>query len=140
MMIVGGWDEASKQVEVISPTTGKIEDCDIKPLPKARHYHTINKGTVCGGGEWGSSTRRSCIKMQSDGSWSQSHTLQERRLSLSLITPHSIVILSRWGHSSFSTHYGIVILGGADSPSTAELARTDGTTSVLRNYLEYPTQ
>ena len=31
-------------------------------------------------------------------------------------------------------------MGGTYSPSTAEFAATDGTTSVLENYLQYPTK
>ena len=47
-------------------------------------------------------------------------------------------ILSRFGHSSFSTEDGIVILGGVDSPSTAEFISDDKSTSLDSDYLDYP--
>ena len=83
MLIVGG--AISKWVEVISPTTGRVEDCVIDRLPEERWGHTINKGTICGGGDnrGNSTTLSNCIKLQSDGSWSQTHILQEARWSIS---------------------------------------------------------
>ena len=78
MLIVGGWTgTASKQVEVISPTTGTAEDCAIQPLPEGRYYHTFNKGTVCGG----YNTSTSCIRIQPDGGWAQTITLKQPRLT-----------------------------------------------------------
>ena len=69
-----------KQVEVISPTTGTAEDCAIQPLPEGRQGHTINKGTVCGGGG-DSSTQTSCVRVQPDGGWAQTITLKQPRLT-----------------------------------------------------------
>ena len=79
MLIVGGTGGDKKQVQVISPTNGTIEDCAILPLPEGRWGHTINKGTVCGGG--GSSTRSSCVRVQPDGGWIQTITLKQPRLT-----------------------------------------------------------
>ena len=87
MLIVGGvgGDGASQRVEVISPTLGAVKDCDIESLPMGRYHHTINNGTVCGGGQCYPMhcTRTSCITLQSDGGWNKSHTLQESRLIIS---------------------------------------------------------
>ena len=46
---------------------------------------------------------------------------------------------NRYWHSSFVTDDGdIILFGGHDSPSTAEIVKMDGTTSILDNYLTYP--
>ena len=139
MLIVGGWGGlgwAGFHVAVVSPITGRVEDCAIRPLPEARYYHTINNDTVCGG--YSSSTWSSCIKLQPNGGWAQSHTLQEPRLRL-IDRVTMITILSRRRHSSFYTTDGIILMGGEDSRSTAELAAKDGSTIVMNNYLDYPT-
>ena len=153
MLIVGGYGGDHKQVEIISPTTGTAEDCTIQPLPEGRVGHTFNKGTVCGGYSSGSST--SCIRIQPDGGWAQTITLKQPRLTRIFqrlvtiiqlytlyVTTHNlnliIPILSRRYHSSFSTKDGIVILGGVDSPSTAEFISDDKSTSLDSSYLDYP--
>ena len=86
MLILGGGEYQGsvgsamndRQVEVLSPATGlRVRDCAIDPLPEARRYHTINNGTVCGGGT--SSTQSSCIELQPDGTWVLSHFLKKQR-------------------------------------------------------------
>ena len=94
MLIVGG--AISKWVDVISPTTGRVEDFVIDRLPEERWGHTINKGTICGGGDnrGNSTTLSNCIKLQSDGSWSQTHILQEARWSISTYYKNHVLIMN----------------------------------------------
>ena len=48
-------------------------------------------------------------------------------------------VWNRYWHSSFVTDDGdIILIGGHNSPSTAEIVKMDGTTSILDNYLTYP--
>ena len=55
-------------------------------------------------------------------------------------------MMSRTGHSSFSTKDGIIIMGGVGSSgasffrprSTAELVDDTGTTKILHNYSKHP--
>ena len=81
MLIVGGLVNGGRQVEIISPTTGTAEDCDIQPLPESRYYHTFNNGTVCGGGYSWSRSRSSCIRIKPDGGWAKS-SLKQSRLNM----------------------------------------------------------
>ena len=100
MLIVGGsfdlsHEKQTTKVEIISPGTGrKIDHCLIQPLPVGRSGHNINwpLGTgqlpiVCGGGqqtwrEQDTTTLKSCIMLQSDGSWITSRNLKNQRLRI----------------------------------------------------------
>ena len=114
MMISGG---AGGKVEVISPT-GNVS-CSLPDMPRpGRARHTMNNNIVCGGG--GGTT--SCDQLTSAG-WTRSHTLQ----------------YSRAGHSSWEVEDGIILFGGINSSNTAEIAKWDGTTEELINFLNYDT-
>ena len=112
----GGW---KVEVEVISPT-GNVS-CSVPDLPQPRFGHTINNNIVCGG-EGGTDTETSCDQLTSAG-WTRSHTLQYRRSD----------------HCSWEVKDGIILLGGINSRNTAEIAKWDGTTEELINFLKYDT-
>ena len=109
MMISGG---PGGVVEVISPT-GNVS-CSVPDLPRpGRARHTMNNNIVCGGAG-GADTKTSCDQLTSAG-WNKSHTLKYRRS----------------GHCSWEVEDGIILLGGANSGTTSEIAKWDGTTEEL---------
>ena len=116
MMISGG---ISSKVEVISPS-GNVS-CSVPDLPQPRRGHTMNNNTVCGGFS-GADTKTSCDQLTSAG-WNKSHTLKYRRS----------------GHCSWEVEDGIILLGGANSGTTSEIAKWDGTTEELFS-MKYDTQ
>ena len=110
MMISGG---AGGKVEVISPT-GNVS-CSVPDLPQRRYGHTMNSNIVCGGSvTLGVDIATSCDQLTSAG-WNKSHTLKYRRS----------------GHCSWEVEDGIILLGGANSGTTSEIAKWDGTTEEL---------
>ena len=120
MMISGKHD-----VEVISPS-GSLS-CKLPPLPREEydcehncdisHYgHTHNGNLICGGTD-----DRFCFNLTSSG-WKMSHRLLQRRS----------------GHTSWSVDEGVMLMGGADSPRTTEIAKWDGS-NVETFRLKYET-
>ena len=120
MMISGGFGRTGTkvEVEVISPSSNV--SCSVPDLPQPRSGHTMNSNTVCGGG--GTDTQTSCDQLTNAG-WTRSHNLKYRRE----------------GHSSWEVEDGIILLGGANSGTTSEIAKWDGTTEELFN-MQYNTQ
>ena len=78
LMTTGGWGGDQKEVEMISLTTGTVDNYSIEPLPVGRRGHTFNKEVICGGGSSTSGTRNNCIKL-AHGTWQHSHNLQQAR-------------------------------------------------------------
>ena len=117
MMISGGVRSGTK-VEVISPV-GNVS-CLVPDLPQPRYGHSMNNNTVCGG--YSTGLMKSCYQLTSVG-WNKSHTLQYRRSD----------------HSSWEVEDGIILLGGTNSGKTAEIAKWDGTSEELINFLKYYT-
>ena len=78
MIISGGYpsDTASQSVEVYVPSTG--QHCQLPDLPDKRAYHTMEKTTVCGGGDYNSGPSTSCVTLTDDG-WERTTTLLESR-------------------------------------------------------------
>ena len=110
-MLISGGTGSSTKVEVISPS-GNVS-CSPPDLPQPRYYHTMNNNIVCGG-NGGADTKTSCDQLTSAG-WNKSHTLKYRRS----------------GHCSWEVEDGIILLGGANSGTTSEIAKWDGTTEKL---------
>ena len=102
-MMISGGNGSETSVEVISPSGGS---CTLPPLPSPRTSHTLTLGggsaLACGG--WGGAGR-SCARL-TGGGWSSSHGLQQPRA----------------GHASWAVTSGVILLGGAASPRTSELA------------------
>ena len=100
-----------KSVEIYNPVTNTI--CSLPELPDARNEHTQDGELACGGDGDSSNTLTTCVKWSSEsGSWTQSHTLRQRRI---------------W-HVSWATEDGVYLMGGMDSSSefTTELVKEDG--------------
>jgi len=97
-IIISGGNGARTSVEVFNPSdkTG----CLLPSLPDERWYHTMDSLELCGG----YSTRTTCITFTS-GQWVTSHALTEER----------------WGHTSWSTDAGTILMGGDDSGMTTEI-------------------
>ena len=79
LIISGGIPSSSvgKSVEVFVPSTGK--NCTLPDLPASRSFHTMEEMVLCGGGgNSGTSTRTSCLKLTDDG-WENTTTLLEGR-------------------------------------------------------------
>ena len=95
---------AYTNVEVYVPSTG--QSCSLPSLPDERISHTMDSLYICGG-DYSSSTN--CLHFSS-GQWYTSHTLVEKR----------------YGHSSWQTDQGLVLMGGGGSPSTSEIVPTAG--------------
>ena len=113
---VHGWG-ALPSVEVLTPS-GLHLSCSEPPLPRWREFYTQNGEVVCGGepDKW------SCITL-TGSEWTTSHQLQE----------------SRWGHSSWSSRAGLIMMGGYDSGKTTELLSNSGSSSPSFD-LEYDTE
>ena len=98
-----------KGVEIYLPALGTT--CSLPQLPEARWYHTQDEGLACGGGGGVSPTRLTCVKWNSEsGSWTQSHTLRQKRVA----------------HLSWATKDGVYLMGGGDSSRTTKLVKEDG--------------
>merc|ERR1711973_445306 len=110
------------------PSTG--QHCQLPDLPGLpRYWHTMEEMTVCGGhgngDDYGDTSARyhdptSCLTLK-DGTWQTTATL----------------LGARWGHSSWASPSGVILLGGGWSPRTSERIQEDGT-SVSGFPLEYP--
>ena len=111
-----GFDGLSS-VEVLT-SSGLLLPCSVPPLPTLREYFTQNGEVVCGGYP----TVQSCISL-TGSDWTTSHQLVE----------------SRWGHSSWSSPAGLILMGGYDSGKTTELLSDTSSSSSPSFDLEYDT-
>ena len=78
LIISGGSPSSSvgQSVEVYVPSTG--QHCQLPDLLDVRLDHSMEKMTVCGGGEYDSGTRTSCLTL-TDAGWEVTTTLLEER-------------------------------------------------------------
>ena len=84
--------------------------CSLPQLPEGRSYHTQEGDLACGGMTGGLSMT-TCIKWSpASGTWTQSHTLRQRR----------------YGHVSWATASGVYLIGGGGSLRTSEKVKVDG--------------
>ena len=102
VLITGGYNGASlKSADIFNPVTNT--SCSLPQLPEARHLHSQDGGLVCGGYK--------CVKWSpASGTWTQSHTLRQKR----------------GGHVSWATASGVYLIGGYDSRRTSEKVNLDG--------------
>ena len=100
--------------------------CYIPPLPDTRISHSMDGDILCGG-LWvhNPDVQTTCMKFSAEeGSWTYSHTLQEKRV----------------GHSSWVTGDGLVLMGGWMSPTTSEILSIGGGQGVPLFTMEYKTR
>ena len=79
MIISGGWPSSSvgQSAEVYVPSTG--QHCQLPDLPDRRYGHSMEKMTVCGGGDnYNITTLTSCLTL-TDAGWEVTTTLLEER-------------------------------------------------------------
>ena len=111
VLISGGTNDNKglKYIEIYNPVTNTT--CSLPKLPEARYCHTQDGGLACGGGRNSDNSWTTCVKWSS-GSWTQSHTLRQKR----------------YGHVSWATEDGVYLMGGNDSSSwkTTELVKVNG--------------
>ena len=138
LMMVSGGKYADYSVELVYSTGAHL--CFLPDLPSKRRQHTQTGLEICGGGS--GSSRTSCITFKGvnetprntinasgayrgisltplipllDGSWQQSHTLGEER----------------YGHTSWASPRGVLLMGGAyGHETTTELLTDDGNTTA----------
>ena len=97
----------SKSAEIYNPVTNT--SCSLPQLPENRYYHSQDGGLTCGGHI--NATETTCVKWNPDsGTWTQSHTLRQRR----------------YEHVSWATASGVYLIGGRYSKRTSEKVKLDG--------------
>ena len=103
----GGYNGGNlKSVEIYNPVSNI--SCSLPEFPSQRQRHSQDGALACGGG----GNDKNCVKWSSDsGTWTQSHTLIQRR----------------YYHVSWNTDDGVYLMGGAYSLKTTELVKNDGT-------------
>ena len=108
VLISGGFNgEGLKSAEIYFPSSNTR--CSLPELPVERSWHTQDGQLACGG-VGGSKTMTSCDKWSPDsGSWTQSHTLRQRK----------------YYHVSWNTEDGVHLIGGSSSIKTTELVKED---------------
>ena len=107
-IISGGYPSSSeRKVELFNPSSGN--SCPVQDMQYPRHLHSSCSGLVCGGGDYSSSTKRSCEKiMETDISPPPSLELRwERQRHLCWRLPYENKILLL-GSSSRTTPSEIV--------------------------------
>ena len=106
-MITGGYNNGHlKFAEIYNPVTNT--GCFLPQLPEGRIQHSQYGGLVCGGSS--AATWNTCDKWSpASGTWTQSHTLRQKRSY----------------HVSWVTASGVYLIGGWYS-STSEKVKLDG--------------
>jgi len=100
-IIISGGSGNLASVEVFDPSSGL--SCSLPALPNDRWGHTMNSLLICGGGG------TNCLSFTS-GQWITSHNLLGKR----------------YGHTSWQTEQGLVLMGGGINSDTSEIVPTDG--------------
>ena len=108
-MISGGVGTDQNSAEIFYPETNK--SCSLPKLSKRRFYSTQSGDHLCGGGpdSGPDSPRGDCVKW-SNGTWTKSHNLTQKR----------------YGHSSWTSSSGSYLIGGTHSPKTSEIIYDNG--------------
>ena len=104
ILITGGYFSEST-AEIYLPSDNS--SCTLSELPDVRAQHTQDGPWACGGRS--DLTFYSCVKW-SDGSWTRSSSLRERR----------------YNHVSWATKSGLYLMGGAYIENTSVLVKKDG--------------
>ena len=121
VLIIGDGAGSRRSAEIYDPLTNT--SCLLPRLPEDRYYHSQDGDLACGGG--GTNTAwTSCVKWSpASGTWTQSHTLRQRRSA----------------HVSWATASGVYLIGGHLSARTSEKVKVDG--SVEEGFvLKYDTR
>ena len=110
VLITGGYLSAdTRTAEIYNPLTNT--SCLLPQLPEDRTFHTQDGELACGGGVFASNTNLHCVKwIPAAGTWTQSHTLRQRRRD----------------HVSWATASGVYLIGGYYSGRTSEKVKVDG--------------
>ena len=120
-----GGTHTETSAELISTNGSSI--CELPTMSKLKYSHTQSGLTACGGRRQEAAeidTRRNCIKFEA-GSWT---TLTDN------------LVEERYGHSSWITSNGdILLMGGYSSPTTTEIVYQNGT-SIRSFDLKYDTR
>ena len=128
LLITGGEGDGGTylaSVEVLTPS-GVPHTCSVPPLPAGRMYHTQDGEVACGG--FGSTAAgTSCISLTGSG-WSTSHQLQQQHFNN-----------NRYGHVSWLSPDGLLLMGGEYSRRTTELLSETSSSSSPSFDLEYDT-
>ena len=98
-----------------------MTNCEIDDYPDARVHHTNNGVLTCGG----LYTQSTCLTL-TNGKWLYSHNLTN----------------PRWGHSSWSSKKGVVLIGGyhEDSLETTEIVDSESAITTVGFTLKYQTK
>ena len=107
ILVTGGNPGSNyKSAELLKEDGSQL--CKLPNLPDDRRDHSQSGLTSCGGAD----TQTSCVTLVS-GQWTTSHTLQH----------------SRYGHSTWMSSQGLVLIGGWPSSRTTELLNNNGGSS-----------
>ena len=108
ILVTGDVGDNFRSVEALLSNGSSL--CSLPDLPYDYYYHTQSGLVTCGGGS-STLTETSCYTF-TNRIWTKSHTLRH----------------SRYYHSSWTSHMGIVLMGGddIDSDTTTELLTDDG--------------
>ena len=136
ILITGGFNgDTLKSAEIFNPDPCSLQggcpktSCSLPELPEARRLHSQDGGLACGGLTNNAATNI-CFKWSpSNGTWTQSHTLD-----LNPVT-HTY----RSGHVSWATASGVYLIGGFYTVKTSQKVKLDG--SVEKSFsLKYETR
>ena len=125
VLITGGYilnnGARYRSAEIYNPITRT--SCSLPQLPEGRRGHSQDGGLLCGGGNT-AALQNSCVKWSpASGTWTQSHTLRQRRDA----------------YVSWATASWMYLIGGDQSRRTTEKVKMDG--SVEEDFsLKYDTR
>ena len=124
ILISGGdIDPLRTTVEIFTEKEGHPKGCVIPKLPKQRQYHTHNNGILCGGGA--EPEQGTCLH------WS----------NFKWYTDHNLLDPERYGHSSWTTPEGeVILMGGNQTSTTTVKIRADGTSIDKHFDMKYNTR
>ena len=122
-ILITGGDVTNQAAEVFLPWLNTT--CELPSLPDRRYGHVQSGNTLCGEGEWCSSTWRSCLQWRQGGWATLPVTLAEERYYSSV-----------WG-----TEEGLVIMGGyIGAGQTSETVASDWANTVTSFRMAHPTR
>ena len=113
-MVSGGKGDGTDLASVELLYTNGSSLCSLPDLPKPRHEHTQNGPMMCGGANYHSDVKNTCVKF-CGGFWNETHSsLQE----------------DRSGHGSWASPGGLMLIGGHGFKETSEVLSDDGQSTL----------